>query len=53
MTTDTESKAAHVKLKSSISEEAVTPSVPTVSLRDRFIKKKRRIENSWIASRCV
>lgn len=36
---------AHVKLNRSIAEEAVEPTVPTVSLRDKFIKKKRRVED--------
>jgi hypothetical protein len=43
----TETEAApkpHVKLNRSIAEEAVEPAVPTVSLRDKFIKKKKRVE---------
>ena len=46
MTTDTQSKPA-VKLSRSVSEDAVE-TVPALSLRERFLKKKRRVDERKI-----
>lgn len=48
MSTDTKPAAPSVKLNRTISEEAVSPKEETASLRDRFMKKKRRVEERTI-----
>jgi hypothetical protein len=51
MSTDTKAVGSNIKLNRSLTEDAVSPEVPEVpqeTLRDRFLKKKRRIEDREI-----